>query len=119
MDSESLSSLLAATVAFAIGTSVVLRERSRQQTVRLAVFCFNLGLYHVARFFQSFVGEGFVGGAEPFEWFGQTIALLLPWSADRLLASFVPSSGTRRWQPGSGLRTTLGFSLFVAQTISL
>jgi two-component system sensor histidine kinase HydH len=118
VDSESLSSLLAATVAFAIGTSVVLRDRSRQQTVRLAVFCFNLGLYHLARFFHGFVGHNFVGG-EPFAWFGQTIALLLPWTADRLLASFVPSSGTRRWQPGSGLRTTLGFGLFVAQTISL
>ncbi len=113
MDSESLSSLLAATVAFAIGTSVVLRDRNRQQTVRLAVFCFNLGIYHLARFFH-----GFVGG-EAFAWFGQTIALLLPWTADRLLASFVPSSGTRRWQPGNGLRTTLGFGLFVVQTISL
>jgi signal transduction histidine kinase len=113
MDSESLSSLLAATVAFAIGTSVALRERNRQQIVRLAVFCFNLGLYHLARFFH-----GFVGG-ELFEWSGHTIALLLPWTADRLLASFVPSSGSRRWQPGSGLRTTLGFGLFVAQTISL
>jgi len=118
VDSESLSSLLAATVAFAIGTSVVLRDRSRQQTVRLAVFCFNLGLYHLARFFHGFVGHDLLG-SDPFAWFGQTIALLLPWSADRLLASFVPSSGTRRWQPGSGLRTTLGFSLFVAQTISL
>jgi two-component system, NtrC family, sensor histidine kinase HydH len=111
LDSESLSSLLAATVAFAIGTSVVLRDRSRQQTVRLAVFCFNLGLYHLARFFH-----GFVGG-EPFAWFAPTMALLLPSTADRVLASFVPSTGTRRWQPGSGLRTTLGFGLFVAQTI--
>jgi len=113
VDSESLSSLLAATVAFAIGTSVVLRDRKRPQAVRLAVFCFNLGLYHVARFFHGF------SGAELFAWFGQTIALLLPWTADRLLASFVPTSGTRRWQPGSGLRTTLGFGLVVAQTISL
>lgn len=111
LDSESLSSLLAATVAFAIGTSVVLRDRSRPQTVRLAVFCFNLGLYHLARFFH-----GFVGG-EPFAWFAPSIALLLPWTADRLLASFVPSSGTRRWQPGSGLRSTLGFGLFIATTI--
>jgi two-component system sensor histidine kinase HydH len=110
LGSESLSSLLAATVAFAIGTSVVLRDRSRPQTVRLAVFCFNLGLYHLARFFH-----GFIGG-EPFAWFGQSIALLLPWTADRLLASFVPSSGARRWQPGSGLRTTLGMVLLVAQT---
>src|SRR5690606_15146456 len=86
VDSESLSSLLAATVAFAIGTSVVLRDRKRPQAVGLAVFCFTLGLYHVARFFHGF------SGAELFAWFGQTIALLLPWTADRLLASFVPTS---------------------------
>ncbi len=113
MDSESLSSLLAATVAFAIGSSVVLRDRSRPQNVRFAIFCFNLGLYHLARFF------GGITGVDAFAWFGQTIALLLPWTADRLLASFVPSSGTRRWQPGSGLRITLGLSLAVAQTLSL
>lgn len=113
VDSASLSSLLAATVAFAIGTSMVLRERTRTQNVRFAVFCFNLGLYHVASFFYGFAGW------QPFEWFGHTVALLLPWTADRLLASFVPSSGSRRWQPGSGLRTTLGIALVVIQTVSL
>ncbi|MEM7157743.1 MAG: ATP-binding protein [Myxococcota bacterium] len=113
MGSESLSSLLAATVAFAIGTSAVLRDRRRSQNVRFAVFCFNLGFYHLARFFYGFVEVEF------FKWFGQTVALLLPWSADRLLVSFVPYSGNRRWQPGSGLRTTLGFFLVLAQTVSL
>ncbi|MCA9710791.1 MAG: hypothetical protein KDK70_33425, partial [Myxococcales bacterium] len=100
-------------MAFAIGTSVVLRDRSRTQNVRFAIFCFNLGLYHVAGFFYGFAGW------EPFGWFGQTVALLLPSTADRLLASFVPSSGSRRWQPGSGLRTTLGIALVVIQTVSL
>ncbi len=113
MESASLSSLLAATVAFAIGTSVVLRDRSRPQNVRFAVFCFNLGLYHVSGFFFGFAGW------KAFEWFGVTIALLLPWTADRLLASFVPSSGRRRWQPGSGLRITLGIALVVIQTVSV
>ncbi len=113
MESASLSSLLAATVAFAIGTSVVLRDRSRTQNVRFAVFCFNLGLYHVSGFFFGF------SGWQAFEWFAVTIALLLPWTADRLLASFVPSSGRRRWQPGSGLRVTLGIALVVMQTVSL
>ncbi len=93
---------------------MVLRDRSRRQNVRFAVFCFNLGLYHLARFFG-----GITELEEPFAWFGQTIALLLPWTADRLLASFVPSSGGRRWQPGSGLRITLGLSLAIAQTLSL
>ncbi|MEX1365571.1 MAG: ATP-binding protein [Nannocystaceae bacterium] len=114
MGSESLSSLLAATVAFAIGTSVVLRDRSRSQNVRFAVFCFNLGLYHLAWFLHGFANVAL------FEWFGQTIAVMLPWSADRLLVSFVPTSGgPRRWQPGSGLRTTLGFILVAAQTVKL
>src|SRR5687768_3906167 len=82
---ESLSSLLAATVAFAIGTSVVLRDRKREQFVLFAVFVFNLGLFHLARFFYGF------SGLHLFGWFAQTISLLLPWSADRSLSSFVPA----------------------------
>lgn len=113
MESQDLSSLLAATVAFAIGGSVVLRDRTRRQNVRFAVFCFNLGLFHLSRFLFGFAN------VHLFEWTSQTIALFLPWTADRLLASFVPSTGTRRWQPGSGLRVTLGLGLFVTQTLSL
>lgn len=108
--SETLSSLLAATVAFAIGTSVVLRDRKREQFVLFAVFCFNLGLFHLARFFYTF------SNFQLFGWFAQTISLLLPWSADRCLSSFVPSVGHR----GSGrLQTTVGFLLVFAQTVAL
>jgi len=107
--SESLSSLLAATVAFAIGTSVVLRDRKREQFVLYAFFCFNLGLYHLGRFFFGF------SGVHLFGWFAQTISLLLPWSADRALSSFVPAVDHR----GGRIQRFTGLFLVVAQTVSL
>ncbi len=108
--SESLSSLLAATVAFAIGTSVVLRDRKREQFVLFAVFCFNLGLYHLGRFFFGF------SGLHLFGWFAQTISLLLPWSADRCLSSFVPAVDHRG---GGRIQRFTGLFLVIAQTVSL
>jgi len=108
--SESLSSLLAATVAFAIGTSVVLRDRKREQFVLFGVFCFNLGLFHLSRFFFGFSQFHFFG------WFAMTISLLLPWSADRSLSSFVPAVDHR---PGGKIQTMTGFFLVVAQTATL
>jgi two-component system sensor histidine kinase HydH len=107
---ESLSSLLAATVAFAIGTSVVLRDRKREQFVLFAVFCFNLGLFHLARFFYGF------SGLHLFGWFAQTISLLLPWSADRSLSSFVPAVDHRG---GGRIQTFTGFFLVIAQLVVL
>jgi signal transduction histidine kinase len=108
--SESLSSLLAATVAIAIGTSVVLRDRAREQFVLFAVFCFNLALFHLARFFFGFSGLGLFG------WFAQTISLLLPWSAERCFSSFVPATGGR---DRARLQSTLVVVLVVAQTAAL
>ncbi|HEX4459179.1 MAG TPA: ATP-binding protein [Polyangia bacterium] len=53
MNIQSLSALLAAIVSFAIGSSVVLRDR-RQRTYRLfAVFCFVLCLWHITTFLQA------------------------------------------------------------------
>jgi two-component system sensor histidine kinase HydH len=50
---QSLSALLAAIVSFAIGSSVVLRDR-RQRSYRLfAVFCFVLCLWHIATFLEA------------------------------------------------------------------
>jgi signal transduction histidine kinase len=52
MNIQSLSALLAAIVSFAIGSSVVLRDR-RQRAYRLfAVFCFVLCLWHIATFLE-------------------------------------------------------------------
>lgn len=108
--SESLSSLLAATVAFAIGTSVVLRDRSRDQFVLFAVFCFNLGLFHLGRFFYGFSGVAL------FAWFAQTISLLLPWSADRCFSSFVPAAGHRG---GGRIQAAIVSLLVLAQAVAL
>jgi signal transduction histidine kinase len=80
----SLPSLLAATVAFAIGTSVVLRDRSRDEFVLFAVFCFNLGLFHLASFFHGFSGIPLFG------WGAQSISLVLPWTADRCVTALLP-----------------------------
>jgi len=80
----SLPSLLAATVAFAIGTSVVLRDRSRDDFVLFAVFCFNLGLFHLASFFHGFSDIAL------FRWVAQSISLVLPWTANRCFSVLLP-----------------------------
>ncbi len=108
--SDTLSSLLAATVAFAIGTSVVLRDRRRDQFVLFGVFCFNLGLFHLGRFFLQFSGLPIFG------WFAQTISLLLPWTAQRSLSSFVPAMEGR---PVGRIQRSVGIALVVAQTVAL
>lgn len=92
----SLPSLLAATVAFAIGTSVVLRDRARDEFVLFAVFCFNLGLFHLTSFFHGFSGIPLFG------WGAQSISLVLPWTADRCVTSLIPHEDRprrrSRWQ---------------------
>ena len=107
--SQSLPSLLAATVAFAVGTSVVLRDRSRDEFVLFAVFCFNLGLFHLARFFHGFSEVSLFG------WSAQTISLVLPWSADRCFSAVVLREGP---QARGTLRTTLLVILLAAQTVA-
>ncbi len=107
---ESLSSLLAATVALAIGISMLLRDRSRKQFVLFAAFCINLGLFHIARFFAAFPR------LELFIWIGETIALILPWTADRCFSSFIPAPGHR----GGGRATTLLlWAILLAQLVGL
>ena len=81
----SLPSLLAATVAFAIGTSVVLRDRSRDDFVLFAVFCFNLGLFHLTSFFYEF------SSIPLFRWVAQSISLVLPWTASRCFSTLIPA----------------------------
>jgi two-component system sensor histidine kinase HydH len=86
----SLPSLLAATVAFAIGTSVVLRDRARDEFVLFAVFCFNLGLFHLTSFFHGFSGIPLFG------WGAQSISLVLPWTADRCVSALIPNDDRPR-----------------------
>lgn len=100
----SLPSLLAATVAIAIGMGVVLRDRNRDEFVLFAVFCVNLGLFHLARFFFEFSGVAL------FAWGAQTISLVLPYTANRCFSSFVPNVAV----PRSKLATFLLVAVLVA-----
>jgi len=107
----SLPSLLAATVAFAIGTSVVLRDRSRDDFVLFAVFCFNLGLFHLASFFHEF------SGIPLFRWGAQSISLVLPWTADRCFSTLIPADERPRVR--SRLQTTILVVLLAAHATAL
>ncbi|HVI03317.1 MAG TPA: ATP-binding protein [Enhygromyxa sp.] len=107
----SLPSLLAATVAFAIGTSVVLRDRSRDDFVLFAVFCFNLGLFHLASFFHEF------SNIPLFRWGAQSISLVLPWTADRCFSTLIPAE--ERPQARSRLQTAILVVLLGAHATAL
>jgi two-component system, NtrC family, sensor histidine kinase HydH len=107
----SLPSLLAATVAFAIGTSVVLRDRSRDDFVLFAVFCFNLGLFHLASFFHEF------SNIPLFRWGAQSISLVLPWTADRCFSTLIPADDRPRAR--SRLQTAALVVLLVAHATAL
>jgi signal transduction histidine kinase len=107
----SLPSLLTATVAFAIGTSVVLRDRSRDDFVLFAVFCFNLGLFHLASFFHEF------SDITLFRWGAQSISLVLPWTADRCFSSLIPAEERPRRR--SSLQTAILVLLLGAHATAL
>lgn len=107
----SLPSLLAATVAFAIGTSVVLRDRSRDDFVLFGVFCFNLGLFHLASFFYEF------SQIPLFRWGAQSISLVLPWTGDRCFSTLIPSDERPRRR--SRLQTAILVILLCAHATAL
>lgn len=106
----SLSSLLAAAVAIAIGISVFLRDRSRDQFRLFAAFCLNLGLFHLARFFAGFPGL-------PLSiWIAQTVSLFLPFTADRCFSGFIPAAGA---PPKNVVQTPILAVLLIAQALAL
>lgn len=109
--SGSLPSLLAAVLAFAIGSSVALRDRSRDDFVLFAVFCFNLGLFHLASFFHGFSGIALFG------WGAQSISLVLPWTADRCFSTIIP--GDERPRVRSRLQTAMLVFLLGAHATAL
>ena len=106
----SLSSLLAAAVAIAIGISVFLRDRSRDQFRLFAAFCLNLGLFHLARFFAGFPGL-------PLSiWVAQTVSLFLPYTADRCFSGFIPAAGA---PPKNIVQAPILALLLIAQALAL
>ena len=109
----SLPSLLTATVAFTIGTSVVLRDRSRDDFVLFAVFCFNLGLFHLASFFYEF------SDIPLFRWVAQLISLVLPWTASRCFSTLIPAGFDDRPRQRSRLQTLILIVLLTAHATGL
>jgi signal transduction histidine kinase len=106
----SLSSLLAAGVAIAIGISVYLSDRSRDQLRLFAIFCLNLGLFHLARFFAGFPGL-------PLSiWVSDTVSLFLPYTADRCFSGLTPTPGA---PPSNAVQAPLLAVLLVAQALAL
>ncbi|RMH00266.1 MAG: GAF domain-containing protein [Deltaproteobacteria bacterium] len=108
--SESLGSLLAATVAFAVGSSVVLRDRQREVFARFGAFCFALGTFHLFRFFLGF------SGVHLFGWLADVTSLSLPTAADRFFSSFLNARPSRA---AGRLRVGLGVALFVVLVVGL
>ena len=106
----SLSSLLAAAVAIAIGLSVWLSDRSRDQLRLFALFCLNLGIFHLARFFAG------VPGLPWSIWVADTISLLLPYTADRCFSGLTPAAGA---PPSNAVQAPLLAVLLVAQALAL
>ncbi|MFY0538387.1 hypothetical protein [Nannocystis pusilla] len=107
----SLSSLLAAAVAAAIGISVYLRDRERVQFSRFFAFCLSLCLFHLARFFAG------LPSLPRSQWVADTLSLLLPLMADRFLSGFFPAAGPA---PGRNpLQGPLLGVLLVLQVIAL
>lgn len=106
----SLSSLLAAAVAIAIGLSVWLSDRSRDQLRLFALFCLNLGIFHLARFFAG------VPGLPWSIWVADTISLFLPYTADRCFSGLTPAAGA---PPSNAVQAPLLAVLLVAQALAL
>jgi two-component system sensor histidine kinase HydH len=106
----SLSSLLAAAVAIAIGISVWLSDRSRDQLRLFAVFCLNLGIFHLARFFAG------VPGLPWAPWVAETVSLFLPYTADRCFSGLTPAVGA---PPSNAIQAPLLAVLLVAQALAL
>jgi signal transduction histidine kinase len=92
VETKPLSALLAAIVLFAIGWSVVLRDRRRRPYSNFATLCFILCFWDLAIFLEK--------ALQPpvFHWFSMVISVLIPLSALQFFGSFLsddPRRGSR------------------------
>jgi len=92
VETKPLSALLAAIVLFAIGWSVVLRDRRRRPYNHFATLCFILCFWDLAVFLEKALQSPF------FHWFALVVAVLIPLSALQFFGSFLsddPRRGSR------------------------
>ncbi len=103
MNIHSLSALLAAIITFAIGLSVLLRDRRRRTYVTFAVFSFILCFWYLFTFFAATIQS------EVFFWLSLLFGVAIPVSAERFFVTFLADDPRRppppnRWLvAGSGV----------------
>ena len=103
MNIHSLSALLAAIITFAIGLSVLLRDRRRKTYVTFAVFSFILCFWYLFTFFAATIKS------DVFIWLSLLFGVAIPVSAERFFVTFLADDPRRpdppnRWiVAGSGI----------------
>ncbi len=83
MNSQSLSALIAAIVTFAIGWSVMLRDRQRRPYFRFATLSFNLCVWHLSSFLRATIDS------EAMYFVSLLAAVVLPLTSLRFFRSFL------------------------------
>lgn len=89
MNTQVLSTVLAAIVTIVIGWSVLLRDRRQGQYVSFAVFCFILGLWYLLHFLATTIGSLGLG------WVSYLFAAAIPITAERFFRSFLAKDPRR------------------------
>ncbi len=90
MNTQALSALVEAIVAFAIGSSVFLRDRRRAQFVRFAALCCLLSLTRAATFL------GLILASDAFRWIALIFAAGLPYLSLRFFQAYLASDPRQR-----------------------
>jgi two-component system sensor histidine kinase HydH len=103
MDVQAVSTLLAALLILAIGTSVLLRSRSDKMYTSFAAFTFTVSAWHLCSFIHA------ATGSEVMQWLSLWAAATVPPTAIRFYRAFLaqPSIGG----PKRGPRVTLAWTL--------
>ena len=83
MNIHSLSALLAAIITFAIGLSVLLRDRRRRTYVTFAIFSFILCFWYLFTFFAATIKS------DIFLWISLLFGIAIPASAERFFLTFL------------------------------
>jgi two-component system sensor histidine kinase HydH len=104
---QSLTALLAAIVTFAIGGSVLLRDRRRRPYNLFAILCFNLCIWHLGSFLEDMLGS------EVMYFVSLCTAVLIPISSLRFFRTFL-AGDVRRSAPLPRGLSTLAAGCYVA-----
>ena len=109
MNIQSTAALIAAIVTFAIGWSVVLRDRTRRPYNLFAILCFNCCLWYLANFLQATLAS------DAMYFISLFAGVLVPISSLRFFRAFLaPPGATRRSAPLPRALSTVAAGFFVA-----